>query len=168
MTHSFPQKVIVSKISLFPCWEVIPQTYVIIITIKWMFGHSLLRPLYCSNFLELKQSKQPSYIRYLWMSVPGSWKMISLDDSWTLPWLILRYLWLIGTSFQRSFHGDKSKLTIDTFKDEKNTKTLFWIFRWTQFNNSHNRDASYFTQLAFRKSFGQLKIYNSTSVVLFC
>jgi len=53
--------------------------------------------------------------------------MISLDDCYNLPRLILRYLWLIGTWFQRSFHGDKTKLTIDTFKDE-NTLKHFSVF----------------------------------------
>ncbi len=31
-----------------------------------MFCHSMQCPLYCSNFLELNQSKQSSYFRCLW------------------------------------------------------------------------------------------------------
>ena len=34
------------------------QTYVMIITIKLMFCHSLQYHMYCSNFLKLRQSKQ--------------------------------------------------------------------------------------------------------------
>jgi len=34
-----------------------------------MFCHSIQCPLYCSNFPDLKQSKQSSYIRCLWLSV---------------------------------------------------------------------------------------------------
>ena len=53
--------------SPFLCWEILTQTYVVIITIKSMFCHSMQCPLYSSNFLELKQSKQSSYFRCLWV-----------------------------------------------------------------------------------------------------
>ncbi len=46
--------------------EITTQTYVMIIRIKSIFCNSLQCPLYCSNFPELKQSKQSSNIRCLW------------------------------------------------------------------------------------------------------
>jgi hypothetical protein len=55
--------------SLFLCWEIIGQTYVVIITIKSMFSNSMQYSLYCSNFPELKQNKYSSYIRCLWYCV---------------------------------------------------------------------------------------------------
>ncbi len=47
-------------------WEIPSQTCIMAITTKSIFHNSLQRFLYCSNLLELKQSKQSSKIRCLW------------------------------------------------------------------------------------------------------
>ena len=64
VAHSLPWELfgaLFLMFNSFPCWEIITQIYVIIITIKSMICHSMQCPPYCSNFPVLKWNKQSSW-----------------------------------------------------------------------------------------------------------